>query len=141
MVTTYAELRNLMVTAPIDGSTRYIKLGADLLSNSNSNNNDLELVDARARVDLDLAGHSITRDETTSDWSVFYVHAGYLTVRDSVGTGRVVENIRGASRRNVFNVTSEAHLTIESGTFESKTYNVILGQGGYHGYQRRYFYE
>ena len=130
VVTTYAELKNLMATAPKDGSTRYIKLGADLLSNSNSNNNDLELVNARARVDLDLAGHSITRDETTSDWSVFYVHAGYLTVRDSVGTGRVVENIRGAARRNVFNVTSEAHLTIESGTFESKTYNVILGQGG-----------
>lgn len=130
IVTTYAELRNLMVTAPIDGSTRFIKLGADLLSNSNSNGNGLELVDARARVDLDLAGHSITRDETTSDWSVFFVHAGYLTVRDSVGTGRVVENIRAASRRNVFNVTGDAHLTIEGGTFESKTGNVILGQGG-----------
>ena len=130
VVTDYEELRNLMITAPIDGSTRFIKLGADLLSNSNSNNNDLELVDARARVDLDLAGHSITRDETTSDWSVFYVHAGYLTVRDSVGTGRVVENIRGAAKRNVFHVSSDAHLTIESGTFESKTYNVILGQGG-----------
>ena len=130
IATTYAELRNLMVTAPIDGSTRFIKLGADLLSNSNSNGNDLELVDARARVDLDLAGHSITRDETTSDWSVFYVHAGYLTVRDSVGSGRVVENIRAASRRNVFNVTSDAHLTIEGGTFESKTHTVILGQGG-----------
>lgn len=129
IVTTYAELRNLMVTAPIDGSTRFIKLGADLLSNSNSNSNDLELVDARARVDLDLAGHSITRDETTSDWSVFFVHCGYLTVRDSVGTGRVVENIRGAKYRNVFNVTSDAHLTIEGGTFESKTGNVILGQG------------
>lgn len=129
IVTTYAELRNLMVTAPIDGSTRFIKLGADLLSNSNSNGNDLELVDARARVDLDLAGHSITRDETTSDWSVFFVHCGYLTVRDSVGTGRVVENIRGAKYRNVFNVTSDAHLTIEGGTFESKTGNVILGQG------------
>lgn len=130
VVTDYAELRNLMATAPKDGSTRYIKLGADLLSNSNSNDNDLELVDARARVDLDLAGHSITRDEYTADWSVFYIHRGYLTVRDSVGTGRVVENIRGASRRNVFNVTDDAHLTIESGTFESKTYNVILGQGG-----------
>ena len=130
VVTTYAELKNLMATAPKDGSTRYIKLGADLLSNSNSNNNDLELVDARARVDLDLAGHSITRDETTSDWSVFYVHTGYLTVRDSVGTGRVVENIRGAAKRNVFHVSSDAHLTIESGTFESKTYNVIFGQGG-----------
>ena len=129
IVTTYAELRNLMVTAPINGSTRFIKLGADLLSNSNSNSNDLELVDARARVDLDLAGHSITRDETTSDWSVFFVHCGYLTVRDSVGTGRVVENIRGAKYRNVFNVTSDAHLTIEGGTFESKTGNVILGQG------------
>lgn len=129
IVTTYAELRNLMVTAPIDGSTRFIKLGADLLSNSNSNSNDLELVDARARVDLDLAGHSITRDETTADWSVFFVHCGYLTVRDSVGTGRVVENIRGAKYRNVFNVTSDAHLTIEGGTFESKTGNVILGQG------------
>ena len=129
IVTTYAELRNLMVTAPKDGSTRFIKLGADLLSNSNSNSNDLELVDARARVDLDLAGHSITRDETTSDWSVFFVHCGYLTVRDSVGTGRVVENIRGAKYRNVFNVTSDAHLTIEGGTFESKTGNVILGQG------------
>lgn len=129
IVTTYAELRNLMVTAPKDGSTRFIKLGADLLSNSNSNGNDLELVDARARVDLDLAGHSITRDETTSDWSVFFVHCGYLTVRDSVGTGRVVENIRGAKYRNVFNVTSDAHLTIEGGTFESKTGNVILGQG------------
>ena len=130
VVTTYAELKNLMATAPKDGSTRFIKLGADLLSNSNSNNNDLELVDARARVDLDLAGHSITRDETTSDWSVFYVHTGYLTVRDSVGTGRVVENIRGAAKRNVFHVSSDAHLTIESGTFESKTYNVIFGQGG-----------
>ena len=129
IVTTYAELRNLMVTAPIDGSTRFIKLGADLLSNSNSNGNDLELVDARARVDLDLAGHSITRDETTADWSVFFVHCGYLTVRDSVGTGRVVENIRGAKYPNVFNVTSDAHLTIEGGTFESKTGNVILGQG------------
>lgn len=129
IVTTYAELRNLMVTAPKDGSTRFIKLGADLLSNSNSNSNDLELVDARARVDLDLAGHSITRDETTSDWSVFFVHCGYLTVRDSVGTGRVVENIRGAKYPNVFNVTSDAHLTIEGGTFESKTGNVILGQG------------
>lgn len=129
IITTYAELRNLMVTAPIDGSTRFIKLGADLLSNSNSNGNDLELVDARARVDLDLAGHSITRDETTSDWSVFFVHCGYLTVRDSVGTGRVVENIRGAKYPNVFNVTSDAHLTIEGGTFESKTGNVILGQG------------
>lgn len=129
IVTDYDKLRNLMVTAPIDGSTRFIKLGADLLSNSNSNGNDLELVDARARVDLDLAGHSITRDETTSDWSVFFVHCGYLTVRDSVGTGRVVENIRGAKYRNVFNVTSDAHLTIEGGTFESKTGNVILGQG------------
>lgn len=129
IVTTYAELRNLMVTAPIDGSTRYIKLGADLISNGNSNDNDLELVDARARVDLDLAGHSITRDEYTADWSVFFVHCGYLTVRDSVGSGRVVENIRGAKFPNVFNVTSDAHLTIEGGTFESKTGYVILGQG------------
>lgn len=129
IVTTYAELKDLMATAPKDGSTRYINLGADLISNGNSNGNDLELVDARARVDLDLAGHSITRDETTADWSVFFVHCGYLTVRDSVGTGRVVENIRGAKYPNVFNVTSDAHLTIESGTFESKTGNVILGQG------------
>ena len=130
VVTTYAELKNLMATAPKDGSTRYIKLGADLISNGNSNDNDLALVNASARVDLDLAGHSITRDEYTADWSVFYIPRGYLTVRDSVGTGRVVENIRGASRRNVFNVTGDAHLTIESGTFESKTYNVIFGQGG-----------
>lgn len=127
IVTTYAELKDLMATAPKDGSTRYIKLGADLISNGNSNDNDLELVDARARVDL--AGHSITRDEYTADWSVFFVHCGYLTVRDSVGTGRVVENIRGAKYPNVFNVTSDAHLTIEGGTFESKTGNVILGQG------------
>lgn len=133
VATTYDEVRTLVADAPTDGTTRYIKLGANVVSSSNTDNNDIKLgKDNRQRVVLDLAGHSITRSETTSDCDVICVSAGYLTIQDSVGSGRVVEDIKVASAKTIPNtlyVFGSGHLTIESGTFESKNGCAIEGRG------------
>ena len=75
IVTTYAELRTLVYSAPWDGTPRHIKLGANLLSNSNMNDNSIVLRFGQSVV-LDLAGYSITRSELTTDESVIKVYYG-----------------------------------------------------------------
>ena len=71
VVTTYAELKDLMANAPTDETVRYIKLGGDITSKDAQNDNSLTLTNQYQKVVLDLAGYKITRDSSlTVDRSV-----------------------------------------------------------------------
>ncbi len=90
IASTYPELKAVMADAPDDGSTYYIKLGNDIVSEDIQNDYDLTLTKENQNVVLDLAGHSITRSsDITVDQSVIRGKNGTLTINDSVGTGGV----------------------------------------------------
>lgn len=131
VVTTYAELRDLVVSAPWNGTTRHIKLGANLLSNSNTNDNSIALRRGQSVV-LDLAGYSITRSELTTDSSVIYVATGTLTINDSIGGGQIVADLRGTPNVEavyVLNENEDNCVTINGGTFIGKDYGIITRGG------------
>ena len=93
VVTTYAELRDLMANAPTDGTTRYIKLGGDITSSDSNNDYALTLTNANQNVVLDLAGYTISRSPSvTLDETIVRAKEGTLTINDSVGTGGISSN-------------------------------------------------
>ena len=90
VITTYSELRDLMANAPTNGTTRYISLGSNIVSNDSNNDYCLTLTDEDQKVVLDLAGHTITRNPGVSvDFSVVRAKEGTLTINDSVGAGGI----------------------------------------------------
>ena len=130
VVTTYDELRECMQSTP-DYDTRYIKLGEDITNSTNVSNNALDLTSPYQTVILDLNGYTLKRAESATDWGVFMLSIGNLTIQDSssAGTGKVVSEITGATYKNAIYVSSSGNLTIEGGTFES-TESAIRTQGG-----------
>ena len=131
IVTTYAELKNLMATAPIDGSTRFIKLAADL-EKTEGNGWYLDLKHPYQKVVLDLNGHTITSSGMSTDWSVVDLSIGSLTIRDSAGGGAIIAGHSGPQYVNALHVSSAGHLTVDGGTFKASGNNgtAIFTQGG-----------
>ena len=131
IVTTYAELKNLMATAPIDGSTRFIKLAADL-EKTQGNGWYLDLKHPYQKVVLDLNGHTITSSGMSTDWGIVDLSIGSLTIRDSAGGGAIIAKHSGSQYVNALHVSSEGHLTVDGGTFTAfgnKGYSIFT-QGG-----------
>ena len=131
IVTTYAELKNLMATAPIDGSTRFIKLAADL-EKTQGNGWYLDLKHPYQKVVLDLNGHTITSSGMSTDWGVVELSIGSLTIRDSAGGGAIIAGHSGPQYVNALHVSSAGHLTVDGGTFKASGNNgtAIFTQGG-----------
>ena len=136
VVTTYAELKNLMATAPIDGSTRYIKLGADVVYGANSGENDnnsyIGLKADTQNVVLDLNGHTITNKANVTYSAVIYMTTGSLTIKDSSpgGTGGVYCEMTGNDKSAVHVSGSITKLTIDGGTYKSNVGSAIRVDGG-----------
>ena len=130
IVTDYEELRSVMQSTP-DYDTRYIKLGEDITNSTNVSKNALDLTSPYQTVILDLNGYTLKRAESATDWGVFMLSIGNLTIQDSssAGTGKVVSEITGATYKNAIYVSSSGNLSIEGGTFES-TESAIRTQGG-----------
>ena len=88
VVTDYDELRELLRSKTESDPTCYIKLGGDITDSSSRNNHKLSIHDG-ADIVLDLAGHSLTRSGSTTDYCLFAVCGASLTVNDSVGGGGI----------------------------------------------------
>ena len=158
VVTTYAELKDLMANAPTDGTVRYIKLGADITSEDIQNDYALTLTQENQNVVLDLAGYKITRNSSiTVDNGVIRAKQGTLTINDSVGTGGVYAKgdfqatialtstdaitndngtviINGGHYENEYSIgnavyNESAKLYINGGTFKAPSY-ALYAQGG-----------
>lgn len=119
IVTDYEELRSVMQSTP-DYDTRYIKLGEDITNSTNVSKNALDLTSPYQTVILDLNGYTLKRAESATDWGVFMLSIGNLTIQDSssAGTGKVVSEITGATYKNAIYVSSSGNLSIEGGTFK-----------------------
>ncbi|MGN0558363.1 MAG: dockerin type I repeat-containing protein, partial [Acutalibacteraceae bacterium] len=130
LVDEYKNLRGMMINAPMDGSVCYIKLVRDITFNSNENNWVLALVSGAQNVVVDLNGHTLTRSGKTEDESIFAVALGALTIKDSVGGGKVV-GIKGNGNLlcNLF-VANRGKLTVDGGTFEGEQCYPLLTFGG-----------
>ena len=168
VVTTYAELRDLMAKAPTDGTTRYIKLGGDITENDIQNDHSLTLTQEGQNVVLDLAGYKITRNSTiTVDKGVIRAKKGKLTINDSEGTGGVYAKgeleatialtstdavdkdrgtiiINGGTYENEYSLgnavyNESAYLYINSGTFRSKSTALYLQAGSSFIYGGEYY--
>ena len=168
VVTTYAELKDLMANAPTDGTTRYIKLGSDITENDIQNDHALTLTQEGQIVVLDLAGYKITRNSTiTVDKGVIRAKNGILTINDSEGDGGVyakgeleavialtstdaVDNdrgtviINGGTYENEYSVgnavyNESAYLYINGGTFRSTSTALYLQSGASFIYGGEYY--
>ena len=168
VVTTYAELKDLMANAPTDGTTRYIKLGSDITENDIQNDHALTLTQEGQIVVLDLAGYKITRNSTiTVDKGVIRAKNGTLTINDSEGNGGVyakgeleavialtstdaVDNdrgtviINGGTYENDYSVgnavyNESAYLYINGGTFRSTSTALYLQAGASFIYGGEYY--
>ena len=168
VVTTYAELKDLMANAPTDGTTRYIKLGSDITENDIQNDHALTLTKEGQIVVLDLAGYKITRNSTiTVDKGVIRAKNGTLTINDSEGNGGVcakgeleavialtstdaVDNdrgtviINGGTYENEYSVgnavyNESAYLYINGGTFRSTSTALYLQAGASFIYGGEYY--
>lgn len=131
IVTTYAELKDLMENAPTDGTTRYIKLAADL-EKTQGNGWFLDLKHPYQKVVLDLNGHTITSSGASTDWGIVELSTGSLTIRDSAGGGAIIAKHSGSQYVNALHVSSDGHLTVDGGTFTAfgdKGYSIFT-QGG-----------
>ena len=130
IVSDYAALRSLMANAPTDGTTIYIKLGTDILSDDIQNDYSLTLTKKDQNVVLDLAGHSITRSsDITVDKGVIRANDGVLTIKDSVGGGAVVAKGRIESAVAMYSTgvlgKDNGAINIHGGTYYSESYNNI----------------
>ena len=168
VVTTYAELKDLMANAPTDGTTRYIKLGSNITENDIQNDHALTLTQEGQIVVLDLAGYKITRNSTiTVDKGVIRAKNGTLTINDSEGNGGVyakgeleavialtstdaVDNdrgtviINGGTYENEYSVgnavyNESAYLYINGGTFRSTSTALYLQAGASFIYGGEYY--
>ena len=139
IVTTYDELRSLLNCGKIfDDTTRYIKLGQDIISNDSNNDYDFTLICGhKFDIILDLAGHSLSRSARTLDGNLFTI--GYnskLTINDSVGTGVISSNLNcGNQISNLFYLEKDGELVINSGTIvtlrnSDYSENCIAVEGG-----------
>lgn len=118
VVAEFEDLRSLIKNAPKDGSTRYIKLGADIINEQNTDGLDLEC-DAGQQIDLDLNGHVFSRIGLSND-NMFYVWSGgKLTIRDSAGGGMVESQLSGNSSNTVLYCREGGEVIVEGGTFIS----------------------
>ena len=168
VVTTYAELKDLMANAPTDGTTRYMKLGSDITENDIQNDHALTLTQEGQIVVLDLAGYKITRNSTiTVDKGVIRAKNGTLTINDSEGNGGVyakgeldavialtstdaVDNdrgtviINGGTYENEYSVgnavyNESAYLYINGGTLRSTSTALYLQSGASFIYGGEYY--
>lgn len=120
-------LWRLFYSAPRDGTTRYIKLGADLEATHKT-----EIVHENNNINLDLNGHVFTR-------KYVYVERGSLTIGDSAGGGEF---------RGTLNAKGYGQLTINGGSYycdsqilNGSGYSTVIINGGtfYGAYYHSYY--
>ena len=130
LVSNYIDLKAMMQYAPMDGSVCNIKLASDITFQSNEKNFSLMLISSVQNVVVDLNGHTLTRSGKTEDECIFGVAVGALTIKDSVGGGKVV-GIKGDGNLlcNLY-VGGNGKLTVDSGTFEAEEGFPLLTFGG-----------
>ena len=130
LVSNYLDLKEMMQYAPMDGSVCNIKLASDITFQSNEKNFSLMLISSAQNVVVDLNGHTLTRSGKTEDECIFGVAVGALTIKDSVGGGKVV-GIKGDGNLlcNLY-VGGNGKLTVDSGTFEAEEGFPLLTFGG-----------
>ncbi|MCI7210744.1 MAG: hypothetical protein MR981_00785, partial [Ruminococcus bromii] len=130
LVSNYIDLKAMMQYAPMDGSVCNIKLASDITFQSNEKNFSLMLISSAQNVVVDLNGHTLTRSGKTEDECIFGVAVGALTIKDSVGGGKVV-GIKGDGNLlcNLY-VGGNGKLTVDSGTFEAEEGFPLLTFGG-----------
>ena len=130
LVSNYIDLKTMMNNAPMDGSVCNIKLASDITFQSNEKNFSLMLISSAQNVVVDLNGHTLTRSGKTEDECIFGVAVGALTIKDSVGGGKVV-GIKGDGNLlcNLY-VGGNGKLTVDSGTFEAEEGFPLLTFGG-----------
>lgn len=124
----YMHLLDLMRSAPTDGSTRYIKLVADIESESDQESRSLCLAENNQKVDLDLNGLTISRTPPKKyNYGAVQLDKGQLTIRDSSGgSGKITSD-------NLFysiQVRDSGLLIINSGTFDSSEGYALGVNGG-----------
>ena len=130
LVSNYIDLKAMMQYAPMDGSVCNIKLASDITFQSNEKNFSLMLISSAQNVVVNLNGHTLTRSGKTEDECIFGVAVGALTIKDSVGGGKVV-GIKGDGNLlcNLY-VGGNGKLTVDSGTFEAEEGFPLLTFGG-----------
>ena len=130
LVSNYIDLKAMMQYAPMDGRVCNIKLASDITFQSNEKNFSLMLISSAQNVVVDLNGHTLTRSGKTEDECIFGVAVGALTIKDSVGGGKVV-GIKGDGNLmcNLY-VGGNGKLTVDSGTFEAEEGFPLLTFGG-----------
>ena len=130
LVSNYIDLKAMMQYAPMDGRVCNIKLASDITFQSNEKNFSLMLIYSAQNVVVDLNGHTLTRSGKTEDECIFGVAVGALTIKDSVGGGKVV-GIKGDGNLmcNLY-VGGNGKLTVDSGTFEAEEGFPLLTFGG-----------
>ncbi|MGN0491319.1 dockerin type I repeat-containing protein [Ruminococcus sp.] len=130
LVSNYLDLKEMMQYAPMDGSVCNIKLASDITFQSNEKNFSLMLISSAQNVVVDLNGHTLTRSGKTEDECIFGVAVGALTIKDSVGGGKVV-CIKGDGnlQYNLY-VAGNGKLTVDGGTFEAEEGYPLLVFGG-----------
>lgn len=114
----------------MDGSVCNIKMASDITFQSNEKNFSLVLISSAQNVVVDLNGHTLTRSGKTEDEGIFVVAVGALTIKDSIGGGKVV-GIKGDGNLlcNLY-VSGSGKLTVDSGTFEAEEGLPLLIYGG-----------
>ena len=111
-------LWRMFYSAPRDGTTRYIKLGADLEATHNT-----EIFHENNNINLDLNGHVFTS-------RYVYVERGSLTIGDSAGGGK-------GGLRGILNAKGYGQLTINGGSYyydgpilNGSGYSTVIINGG-----------
>ncbi len=116
--TEYTDISEAFSAATADGvEGATVKLLKDVELNYSSYGSVDGIKQSQGTVTLDLAGHSLSQ-QVTSDSGIYVstilVEGGALTIRDSVGTGRIVQ----PSANPAVAQCGGAQVTIEGGTIE-----------------------
>ena len=128
IVTDYEELRSVMLNAPENFKTRYIKLGADVSNDKNEDGIGLLLTYGQC-VDLDLNGYDISRIGISNDNIFSAMNGAKLTIRDSVGDGTVISKLSGDRMTAVLYCYRNGEIIVEGGTFKSSYGTAVLVEG------------
>ena len=128
IVTDYEELRSVMLNAPENFKTRYIKLGADVSNDKNEDGIGLLLTYGQC-VDLDLNGYDISRIGISNDNIFSAMNGAKLTIRDSVGDGTVTSKLSGDRMTAVLYCYRNGEIIVEGGTFKSSYGTAVLVEG------------
>ena len=128
IVTDYEELRSVMLNAPENFKTRYIKLGADVSNDKNEDGIGLLLTYGQC-VDLDLNGYDISRIGISNDNIFSAMNGSKLTIRDSVGDGTVISKLAGDRMTAVLYCYRNGEIIVEGGTFKSEYGTAVLVEG------------